>query len=69
MKTTKKINKKLTVNKTTIANLGKLGMSAIQGGKLWEGDPTLSLDTDCGTTTNGGGGGTNSCFTLQDCTY
>jgi hypothetical protein len=66
---TMKLSKKLSVNKTTIANLDKLGMSVIQAGKLWETYTERTYNNECGDTTVGGGGGTQSCFTLQDCTH
>ncbi len=66
----KKLNKKLSIRKTTIANLDKLGMSDIKGGARWT---TYTEDTydglsDCCSPTDGCGGGgtggaTNSCPT------
>ncbi len=43
MKTTKKFNK-LSINKTTVANLDNRGMKDILGGHLWETATEYSID-------------------------
>jgi hypothetical protein len=60
---TKKFNNKLSLNKSTIANLSIEAQGAVKGGNL---DPTYTEPTfnpDCGDTgdTGGGGGPTQWC--------
>ncbi len=60
----KTFEKKLALNKKTVVNLDKLGMSSIMGGVLYETFTEDSWDGECEGTTYGGGnngGGTNSC--------
>ncbi len=67
-----KISKKLALNKKTVVNLDKLGMSGIMGGVLYETFTEDSWDGECEGTTNGGdttGAGTNYCTTCPDTLY